>query len=163
MRFSRNPSTHTNNLQVWSLKTSECVFDGTKTGSSSHHTWAASSSCLHSLSRAHPPRTSSAIITSACSSSHRRYARRRTQPRVHPARERRHLLLLHAEVVERHRVDPVTGRCREPDRARAALASTCSGAGRGLLFVRQSRRPRERERETERDREGESMHARELY
>jgi len=59
-----------NNLHVLSLKTSECMFAGTKTTSSSHHTLAATSSYRHSLSRPHPPNTSSAIITSACSSSH---------------------------------------------------------------------------------------------
>jgi hypothetical protein len=72
-------------------------------------------SCRHSLSRPHPPSTSSAIITSACSSSHAGHTRRRTQPRVHPTRKRRHLLLLHAKGVERHRVGPVLigARCRE--------------------------------------------------
>jgi len=70
LRFRRtSSSTQTNNLHVLSLKTS-CMFDGTKTTSSSHQTLAATSSCRHSLSRPHPPRTSSAIITSACSSSH---------------------------------------------------------------------------------------------
>ena len=48
-----------------------------------------------------------------------RHARRRTKPRVHPARKRRHLLLLHAQVVERHRVGPAGGRCREPQRSPA--------------------------------------------
>ena len=46
--------------------------------------------------------------------------RRRTKPRVHPARKRRHLLLQHAQVVERHRVGPVGGRCREPQRSPAS-------------------------------------------
>ena len=64
-------------LHVLSPKTFGCMFeDGSKT--TSHHTLAATSSCRHSLSRPHPTSTSSAIITSACSSSHDR-----TQPRVH--------------------------------------------------------------------------------
>jgi hypothetical protein len=43
-----------------------------------------------------------------------RHARRRTQPSVHQARKRRHLLLLHPGKVERLRVGPVGCRCRQP-------------------------------------------------
>ena len=45
-----------------------------------------------------------------------RHSRRRTQPRVHPARKRRHLVLLHAEKLQRRRVAPVGGRCGQPQR-----------------------------------------------
>jgi hypothetical protein len=48
------------------------------------------------------------------------HARRRTQPCVHhPTRKRRHLSLLHAELVERHRVGPVLIGGREPQRSPA--------------------------------------------
>ena len=65
LKLSTKPI-YSNNLHVLSIKTSECMFDGSKTTSSSHHTLAATSSCRHSLSTPNPPSTPSIIIASSC-------------------------------------------------------------------------------------------------